>query len=246
MGPTLALFDLDDTLLSGDSDTLWCEFLVREGLAPPALSERNRSLDADYRSGTVTVDAYCSFHAALLAGRTPAQWAPWRERFLLDVVRPRIPAAARALVQRHRAAGHQLVLTTAANRAVAEGSAAELGFVHLIATELELVDGRYSGRVAGTPNMREGKVERLHAWLAAQGLPAAVLAAAHFYSDSVNDLPLLGAVGFPVTVDPGERLLAHAVARCWPVMRLARESALSSRAEGGAPAAGGASGERRL
>lgn len=219
---TLALFDLDHTLLSGDSDVLWCGFLVRHGQAPADLAARTRALDDAYRSGQVDVAAYCGFHAALLGGRTPAFWAPWRERFLADEVLPRIPAGAHALLQRHRRAGHRLVLTTATNRAITELTAQALGIADLIATDLELADGRYTGRTLGVPNMREGKVLRLQAWLAEAGLPADEPARAHFYSDSANDLPLLGAVGLPVAVDPDERLLAHARAHAWPVLQLDR------------------------
>ncbi|WP_425260664.1 HAD family hydrolase [Rubrivivax sp. RP6-9] len=220
--PPLAIFDLDHTLLSGDSDVLWCDFLVRQGLAAPDQQARNQALDAAYRDGSVGVAAYCDFHAALLAGHTPAHWAPWCERFLQAEVLPRIPAAARALVERHRSAGHRLLMSTATNRAISQRTAEALGFEHLIATELELVDGRYSGRTTGTPNMRDGKVARLLDWLSARGEPATGLRHAHFYSDSANDLPLLRAVGLPVVVDPDPRLLAEATVRAWPVLRLVR------------------------
>jgi HAD superfamily hydrolase (TIGR01490 family) len=220
--PPLAIFDLDHTLLSGDSDVLWCDFLVRHGLAAPDLHARNQALDASYRDGSVSVAAFCDFHAALLAGHTPAHWAPWCERFLQGEVLPRIPAAARVLVERHRRAGHQLLMSTATNRAISERTAQALGFEHLLATELELVDGRYSGRTTGTPNMRDGKVARLLDWLAARGEPASRLQQAHFYSDSANDLPLLRAVGLPVAVDPDPRLLAEATTHAWPVLRLER------------------------
>lgn len=217
---TLAIFDLDHTLLAGDSDVLWCDFLVRHGLAPADQAERNRALDAGYRSGAVGVAEFCDFYAGLLAGRTPAFWAPWRERFLHDEVLPRIPPAAHTLVQRHRAAGHRLLMSTATNRVITELTAAALGFGELIATEVALEGGTYTGRTTGTPNMREGKVARLHAWLAAQGLDDSALATAFFYSDSANDLPLLGAVGFAVVVDPDARLAAEARARAWPVLSL--------------------------
>ncbi|MBX3605315.1 MAG: HAD family hydrolase [Piscinibacter sp.] len=222
---TLALFDLDHTLLSGDSDVLWCEFLIRHGQVPADWRERNAHMEAGYRSGTVSVAAFSDFYASLLAGHDAAFWAPWRERFLHDEVLPRIPPAARALVARHRDAGHRLVLTTATNRLIAEPTAAALGFAQLIATELEQSGGRYTGRTTGTLNMREGKVARLQAWLAALGEDATqALAQAHAYSDSANDLPLLQAVGFPVAVDPDERLLAHAQVHAWPVLRLPRDA----------------------
>jgi HAD superfamily hydrolase (TIGR01490 family) len=226
-GP-LAIFDLDNTLLTGDSDVLWCDFLVAHGLLSADQQARNARLDADYRAGTVSAAEFCAFYVGLFAGRSPAFWAPWRQRFFDETVQPRIPAAARALVQQHRSAGHTLVLSTATNRVITELTAASLGIPHLIATEVELVDGVYTGCAAGVLNMREGKVQRLHAWLADQRLDAAgrkaALAGAHFYSDSVNDLPLLSAVGHPVAVDPDARLLAAAESRHWPLLRLDRSA----------------------
>ena len=222
----LALFDLDHTLLSGDSDVLWCEFLVRHGLLPAEQLQRNAELDAAYRAGTVAVADYCNFFVGMLAGRNAAFWAPWREDFLRLEVRPRIPSDARALVERHRATGDLTVLTTATNRVITELTAIELGFEHLIATEVELAEGVFTGRTTGEPNMRAGKVARLHAWLAGRGLDAPAraeaLALSHAYSDSANDLPLLGAVGHPVAVDPDERLRAHAQASGWRVLQLRR------------------------
>ena len=149
-------------------------------------------------------------------------WQGLRERFLRDVVAPRIPASARALVERHRGEGDRVVLTTATNRFLVELTATDLGIDDLIATEVEVVDGVFSGRNTGVLNMREGKVERLRQWLEAQGLPAAVLADAAFYSDSKNDLPLLQAVGRPIAVDPDAVLAAHAGREGWPVLRLPR------------------------
>lgn len=226
---TLAIFDLDNTLLTGDSDVLWCEFLVAQGLLPSAQLALNARMDADYRAGTVSAPDFSQFYVGTLRGRSPAFWAPWRQRFLQQVVVPRIPASARALVQQHRAAAHTLVLSTATNRVITELTAAALDIPHLIATEAALADGpegTYTGHTAGVLNMRDGKVQRLHAWLVARGLDdsarARALAAARFYSDSTNDLPLLRAVGHPVVVDPDPRLLAEAQALGWPVLRLAR------------------------
>ncbi|KAB0583247.1 HAD family hydrolase [Ideonella dechloratans] len=226
MGDTLALFDLDHTLLTGDSDTLWCDFLVARGLLGPDFAERNAALAAGYRAGTVGVEAFCRFYAGTLAGRAPADWAPLLQDFLAEVLRPRIPAAAQALVQQHRAQGHRLLLTSATNRVLAAPSAAELGFAELLATELAVDEaGRFTGELRGMPNMREGKVARLQAWLAGQGLAAEVaLARAWFYSDSINDLPLLLAVGHPVAVDPDPRLAHEARQRGWPVLTLARDA----------------------
>jgi HAD superfamily hydrolase (TIGR01490 family) len=219
----LALFDLDHTLLSGDSDVLWCEFLMQHGLLPRAEFEaRNADMAARYRDGAVTPVEFCDFYVSTLAGRSPAQWQPWRERFVREVVVPRIPASARALVESHRERGELLVLTTATNRFITEPTAQHLGLAHLIATEAELVAGQFTGRTEHTLNMREGKVTRLLAWLDERGLPADLLASAKFYSDSANDLPLLRAVGHPVAVDPDEALLSVATGAGWPVLRLTR------------------------
>ncbi|MBL0946433.1 MAG: HAD family hydrolase [Hydrogenophaga sp.] len=216
--PPLALFDLDHTLLDGDGDDLWCRFMIRHGVIGPAMAEANERMGRDYRAGRVGAQAFSDFYAGLLAGRSPADWAPWQDRFLAEEVLPRLPDAARALVESHRAQGHALLLTTASNRVIAARSAAELGFAHWIATDLELVDGRYSGRVQGTPNMRDGKLHRLLAWLQAHGRSPDELDRAWFYSDSINDLPLLSRVGRPVAVNPDAQLQAHAQAHGWPVI----------------------------
>jgi len=223
--PTLALFDLDNTLLDGDGDDLWCRFLVRHGLADRALASRNERMGEDYRRGRVGARAFSDFYAALLADRTPGYWAPWQARFLEEEIQPRLPAAARACVARHRSAGHTLVLTTASNRPIAERTAQALGFEHLLATELEIAEGVFTGRVNGEPNMREGKLRRLRAWLFARGLDEDALATAWFYSDSINDLPLLSAVGRPVAVSPDPVLARHAAAKGWRIEHLVGRTA---------------------
>lgn len=220
----LALFDLDNTLLTCDSEVLWVEYLLAQGLLDAGLAARNAEMDRRYHAGEAAPAEFCEFFAATFEGRTPQAWAPVRAGFMADVIRPRIPPAARELVQQHRARGDLLVLTTATSRFLVELTAQELGFEHLIATELaQHSDGRFAGRTLGTLNMREGKVARLHDWLAACGeVPEALLAGAFFYSDSINDLPLLLAVGQPVVVDPDARLALEAQARQWPVLKLAR------------------------
>jgi HAD superfamily hydrolase (TIGR01490 family) len=219
----LALFDLDHTLLSGDSDVLWCEFLMNEGWLDRAEFEpRNAEMARRYREASVTPQDFCAFYVATLAGRSPVAWRPVCERFLAEVVAPLIPAAAHALVESHRARGERLVLTTATNRVLTELTARHLGIGDLLATEVEVVDGVCTGRTAGVLNMREGKVERLHAWLADGGLPASMLREAVFYSDSSNDLPLLQAVAEPIVVDPDPWLRRHAGVAGWAVLELAR------------------------
>jgi HAD superfamily hydrolase (TIGR01490 family) len=218
---TLALFDLDHTLLDGDSDVLWCEYLMDLGQLKRAVFEpRNRAIEAAYKDGTVGVLEFCEFYVGTLAGRSAAQWQPLREAFLEERIRPRFVPAGLECIEQHRRAGHTLVLTTATNRFISELTAAALELPHLIATEVGTApDDRFSGRVSGEPNMREGKVARLHGWLAAHG--EAPLAERHsvFYSDSINDLPLLAAVREPVAVDPDARLSAEAARRGWPLVR---------------------------
>lgn len=216
----LVLFDLDHTLLSGDSDVLWCEFLMERGvLDRAAFAPRNADMEARYRAGTVGTQEFADFYVGTLGGRSPAGWEALRQAFMSTRVAPRIPAAAMALVRRHLDAGDLAVMTTATNRYITELTARHFGIDHLLATEPELADGVFTGRCSGPPNMRSGKVDRLHAWLAAR---AESLRDFHStaYSDSINDLPLLEAVDAPVAVDPDARLAAIALERGWRVLRL--------------------------
>ena len=225
VGGRLALFDLDGTLLDGDTDELWCEFLMGEGVLDRASFEAgNRSVAERYAAGAIAPAEFCAFYAATLANRSAAQWSPLRERFVATAIAPRLGAAAHALVAGHRDAGDWLVLTTATNRFLTEPIAGLLGVAaaDLIATELEEGGGKFTGRNIGVLNMREGKVTRLAAWLQARGIAEAALADASFYSDSMNDLPLLRAVGRAIVVDPDERLRQEAERMGWPVLSLAR------------------------
>ena len=220
MTSTLALFDLDHTLLSGDSDVLWCEWLMTQGLLERASFEpRNAAMEAGYKAGTVSVAEFCGFYVGTLAGRTLAQWEPLRQRFLAEEIVPRIPEAAHLQLRHHQQAGQTVVLTTATNRFITELTAQHLGISNLIATECEVgAAGRFTGRVAGTPNMREGKVMRLHAWLSERGTTLDALDSVA-YSDSMNDAPLLSAARRAVAVDPDPRLAALAAERGWTVLR---------------------------
>ena len=220
--PELALFDLDHTLLSGDSDQLWCDFLADAGLIDMAVRKEATLVAERYAAGTITPPEYCGFFAAMLRGRTLASLAAVRERFLHDVVRPLIPADARALLRQHREAGDTLVLTTATNRIVSELTAADLGVDHYVCTELEVAAGRLTGRVLGLPNMGTGKLGRLRDWLAADGRPHEMLRRATFYTDSITDLALLSVVGRPVVVDPDPRLESAALRKRGSVIRLER------------------------
>lgn len=217
----LTIFDLDHTLLQGDSDTLWCDFLMREGvLERERFAPLNAQLEQEYREGTVSTMAFCAFYVGTLAGRSLADWAPWLDRFLQEVIAPRLPPAAHALVQRHREAGDHLILSTATNRVLTERTAVHLGIRDLIATECEVgPDGRLTGQLRGAPNMREGKVTRLKAWLAGHGLSLKTCDST-FYSDSMNDLALLQAVNRAVVVDADARLAAEARKRGWAAISL--------------------------
>ena len=217
----LTLFDLDHTLLDGDSDQLWCEFLMDRGVLPREPFESlNRAMAIDYAAGKVSAQAFCDFYVGTLAGRSAAEWQPLRRDYIDQRVVPRFPAAALELVARHRDAGDLVVLTTATCRFLSELSAVHLGIAQLIATECETgADGRFTGRTRGTPNMRQGKVQRLHDWLASQRLVLAECEST-LYSDSINDLPLLGVVRRAVAVNPDPRLAAEAAARGWPVITL--------------------------
>lgn len=218
----LALFDLDHTLLSGDSDVLWCDFLIEQGLLERAtFTARNADMAARYKAGTVDAVAFANFYVGTLAGRSPAQWEPLRQAFLARSIVPRVPQAALDLVQQHQDAGDLVVMTTATNRYITELTALYLGIEHLIATEPEIDGGLFTGRAAGTLNMREGKVERLKAWIRARGHRLKDFNSTA-YSDSINDLPLLLAATRAVAVDPDARLAAEAQQRGWQVLRLPR------------------------
>ena len=218
----LALFDLDHTLLSADSDVLWCEFLIGEGRLGDQFAEQYRLVASHYDAGTVSPIDYCSFHAGTLAGLSIDELRPLRERFFRDWVRPNIPDDARALLSRCRARDETLVLTTATNRVVSELTAQDLDVDLYLCTELELVDGRYTGRTCGVLNMRSGKIERVRQWLRDAGHPERLLHEASFYTDSINDLALLSAVRMPIVVDPDSRLEATALRKGWTVLRLQR------------------------
>jgi HAD superfamily hydrolase (TIGR01490 family) len=217
----LTLFDLDHTLLDGDSDQLWCEFLMDRGVLPREPFESlNRDMARDYAAGSVSAQAFCDFYIGTLAGRSADEWHALRRDYIDSRVVPRVTDAALELVARHRDAGDLVLLTTATCRFLSELTAVRLGIAQLIATECETgPEGRFTGRSLGVLNMREGKVQRLHDWLARQQLQLVELEST-LYSDSINDLPLLSAVRRAVAVDPDERLAAEAAQRGWPVISL--------------------------
>jgi HAD superfamily hydrolase (TIGR01490 family) len=216
----LVLFDLDHTLLAGDSDVLWCEFLMDKGLLDRAqFAARNADMEARYKAGTVSAQAFAGFYVGTLAGHSPASLDALRREFLRSMIVPRIPAKAAALVESHLGRGDLCVMTTATNRYITELTAAHLRIPHLVATEAQVEHGRFTGRPEGVLNMREGKVTRLHAWLRERGERLDAFASTA-YSDSINDQPLLEAVDEPVAVDPDPRLMALAAGRGWRQLSL--------------------------
>ncbi len=217
----LAIFDLDNTLLNGDSDYLWGQFLVELGVVDGVHFEReNERYYRDYREGCLDIMAFLAFSLRPLAENPRAQLDAWHRRFMAEKIEPLITAAAQQLVERHRNAGDTLLIITATNAFVTAPIAARFGIPHLIATEPERAGDAFTGRVAGTPSFREGKVTRLQDWLEAQQM---TLDSACFYSDSHNDLPLLERVAHPIAVDPDDTLAEHAQRHAWPIISLRDE-----------------------
>ena len=215
---SLAIFDLDNTLLSIDSDHAWGEFLVEQGAVDPvAYREANERFLADYNAGTLDMAAFLEMALKPLTENTPEQLAAWHQQFMASKIEPHILPKAEELLARHRTKGDTLLIITATNRFITGPIAERLGVDDLIAVEPEMVDGRYTGRVDGVPSYREGKVIRLQAWLEAQDL---TMDGAWFYSDSHNDLPLLEKVDHPVAVDPDDTLRQVAEERNWRIMSL--------------------------
>jgi len=219
----LALFDLDNTLLAGDSDYEWGQFLVDRGvLERDAYEAQNRAYYEQYTAGTLDIHEFLGFALRPLADHSPGELARWHAEFMRARILPMISSAARALVQRHLQAGELCAIVTATNSFVTAPIAREFGVEHLIATEPESRGGRFTGRVAGTPCFRAGKVRRLDEWLAGLGRRLADFEASTCYSDSHNDLPLLERVTHPVAVDPDEQLAREAGRRGWATISLRR------------------------
>lgn len=216
----LAIFDLDNTLLAGDSDYLWGVFLAERGVVDgEAHARENERFYREYREGRLDIFAFLRFSLRPLRENDPEDLLRWRADFVREKIEPIILPAALDLIGEHRARGDTLLIITATNELVTAPIAERLGVPHLIATVPEQRDGRYTGEVAGVPSFREGKVERLEAWLRHTG---ADLAGSSFYSDSHNDIPLLERVDRAVAVDPDQPLERHARARGWPVISLRR------------------------
>lgn len=215
---TLALFDLDNTLLGGDSDHAWGLFLVAKGLVDADYySAANDRFYAEYQAGTLDINAYLAFALAPLTRFTQAELNALHQEFMAQFIEPLILPKALALLDHHRQQGHRLVIITATNRFITGPIAKRLDVADLLATEAEVIDGRYTGNISGTPCFQGGKVVRLQQWLLSEGED---LAGSYFYSDSINDVSLLEAVTHPVAVDPDARLLAWAKERGHAVLSL--------------------------
>jgi len=214
----LALFDLDNTLLDGDSDHAWAEFLIEEGVLHPAeYHAKNEWFFERYKDGTLDIREFLDFQLAPIANRPRAQLDAWHADFMRRKIRPMILPRATELIASH--AGAKTAIVTATNRFITKPIADELGVPDLIATDIEERDGVFTGKPRGTPTFREGKVERVNEWLRSHGRSLGDCES-WFYSDSLNDLPLLERVNHPVAVDPDPTLRAHAARRGWPIISL--------------------------
>jgi len=223
MKPTrLALFDLDHTLLPLDSDYQWADFLARTGRAgdPDQARARNNELMERYNRGELSAEEAAQFMLGLLAAHPPYDLAHWHEEFMQEVIRPQLTDQAIALVCEHLNAGDLCAIVTATNSFVTGPIARAFGVQHLIATDPQFVAGRYTGKIQGTPSFREGKVKRVNDWLASMGLGLSDFPESHFYSDSINDLPLLEVVTHPIVTNPSPSLREIAQKRQWQILDL--------------------------
>lgn len=215
---TLALFDLDNTLLEGDSDYLWGQFLIERGILDKEYYENeNQRFYQQYVEGSLDIYEFLAFQLKPLASHPRRQLEAWRDEFLSQKIEPIMLPRARSLLDKHRQQGHTLVVITATNRFITAPIAERFGVANLLATEPEMRHGEFTGAVTGTPCFQHGKVEQLQHWLHHQ---QENLSDSWFYSDSHNDLPLLNTVDHPVAVDPDNSLKQTALARQWPVISL--------------------------
>lgn len=214
----LALFDLDNTLLAGDSDYLWGVFLAEQGIVDAEFYEQeNQRFYNEYQQGTLNIFEFLAFSLQALAENDAETLRQLQQQFLQEKIRPIMSAAAFELIEKHRLAGDTLAVITATNSFVTAPIVEAFGIKHLLATEPEIKNGQYTGQVAGTPCFQQGKVTRLNDWMKQHKMN---LDGSWFYSDSHNDLPLLKLVDHPVAVDADEELLGYAKAHDWLVMSL--------------------------
>lgn len=218
----LTLFDLDGTLIPVDSDHSFGAFMVDVGWADgEAWGRRNDEFFAQYNAGTLDLPAYVEFATSAWRHRPLDEALAMRERFMAEIGKPALRPEARALVERHRAAGDLIALVTATNEFVTAPFAEAFGIEHLIAVQLERDGGgRYTGAIRGVPSFREGKIERVDSWLQGLGAQWQAFERVTFYSDSTNDLPLLERVSHPVATNPSPSLADIANARGWPQLQL--------------------------
>ena len=217
----LVLFDLDNTLLAGDSDYEWGQFLIAKGAVDgPRYEAKNKAFYDDYKTGRLDIYAFLAFALHPLATHSREQLDAWHTEYMATRIKPMITQAARDLVNTHLHTADLVAIITATNSFVTGPIAREFGISHLIATDPEEKDGRFTGKVTGTPCFREGKVTRLEHFLNAHGTRLDSLSSSWFYSDSHNDLPLLEKVQHPITVDPDPTLQRTAQEKGWPVISL--------------------------
>jgi HAD superfamily hydrolase (TIGR01490 family) len=216
---SIALFDLDYTLLNGDSDHAWGTFVAEEGIVDGDNHRRQNDVFwAEYKAGTLDINAYLRFSLQSIAGKTDEALASLHQQFMRTKIEPMISDAAVALIEKHR--NDLCVIVTATNAFVTRPIAARFGIEHLIACDVEVIDGRYTGNPIGVPSFREGKVTRVEQWLSTLGRSLEDFEASWFYSDSLNDLPLLRRVSHPVAVNPDATLRQVAMDRGWPILDL--------------------------
>ncbi|MBK7300146.1 MAG: HAD family hydrolase [Moraxellaceae bacterium] len=214
----LAIFDLDNTLIAGDSDHAWGEFLVAQGLVDGVwYKAQNDKFYADYCTGQLDIIAYSEFVFGFLAQHDMSYLQQLHQQFMAQVIQPIMLPKAQALIQQHRDAGDFLLIITATNRFITQPIGEALGISELLATEPQQQVGRYTGKVEGVPCYREGKITRYQAWLSTQNI---MFEQVFFYSDSHNDLPLLKIVDTPIAVDPDDTLKQYAQQQNWPILSL--------------------------
>jgi HAD superfamily hydrolase (TIGR01490 family) len=217
----LAIFDLDNTLIAGDSDAEWPKFLCKRGLLPAEHHQKSEAFYLQYLAGTLNIEEFLDFQLGHLASFSRAELDSLHAEYMEEHIKPIIPQKARDLLSAHTAQGDRVMIITATNRFITAPIARELGVEHLIAVELEQdAAGNFTGRSAGVPSFRDGKITRLAQWLSVRGETLSSYPQIYFYSDSHNDLPLLSAVSHPVAVDPDPNLRAHAEAHGWPIISL--------------------------
>ena len=221
MKQNLALFDLDNTLLAGDSDYNWSLFLIKQGLLDEKTHhERNEQFYLDYKNGNLDIYKFLAFQLKPLSEHSMADLNALHAKYMDSVIRPMMTQKAQDLVNQHKAQGDLCLVITATNSFVTKPIAQAYGIAHLIGTDPEMVNGAYTGGVAGVPSFQEGKVTRLKLWLAERGQELADFERSYFYSDSHNDLPLMKLVTHPVAVDADAKLTDYAQQHGWPQISL--------------------------